>query len=103
MKRVKWGAILLAVTLLAGVPVQPAWAASETEISGYAESTAAESAENLAPETTEVTEATEATDSADITDTTEVTDTTGIEDVQDEPEESVIVEDALPEAAVQRP
>ena len=97
MKRVKWGAILLAVTLLAGVPVQPAWAAGETEISGYAESTAAESAENLTPETTEATDSAE-----DITAAPEVTGTTGMEDVQDEPEESVLVEDALSEAVVQK-
>ena len=97
MKRVKWGAILLAVTLLAGVPVQPAWAAGETDISGYAESTAAESAENLTPETTEATDSAE-----DITAAPEVTGTTGMEDVQDEPEESVLVEDALSEAVVQK-
>jgi len=97
VKRVKWGAILLAVTLLAGVPVQPAWAAGETDISGYAESTAAESAENLTPETTEATDSAE-----DITAAPEVTGTTGMEDVQDEPEESVLVEDALSEAVVQK-
>ena len=96
MKRVKWGVIFLAVTLLAGVPAQPAWAAGETETSIYAESTAAESTENLTSDTTEMT------DPADITDAPEVTDTTEMTDVQDEPEETVPAAEVLTEAVVQK-
>jgi len=96
VKRVKWGVIFLAVTLLAGVPAQPAWAAGETETSIYAESTAAESTENLMSDPAEMT------DPADITDAPEVTDTTEMTDVQDEPEETVAAAEVLSEAAVQK-